>query len=53
MLFKIKNEYSKENPLYYHINEVKIDEQDGEMAKVHDIHDGHTFWIDVKKLEIV
>lgn len=53
ILFTIKQEYANENPLYHHINEVMVDEKDGEMVKVHDIHDGNSFWIEANKLEIV
>lgn len=51
--FVIKKEYVNESPLYYHINEVVIDERDGEMVKVHDVYDGNSFWIESKKIEIV
>ncbi|GIN22611.1 hypothetical protein [Siminovitchia fordii] len=50
--FKIKQEHQHEDSLYYHINEVVIEEEDGGMVKVYDVHDGNEFWIDKNKLEL-
>jgi len=50
--FRIRKEFERENSLYYHIDEVKISETDGEMVRVYDIHDGNEFWIEKRKLEL-
>lgn len=53
MLFIIKSEFQKEDPIYRFINEVKVIKSSGEMVYVYDIHDAHEFWINKSKLQLV
>jgi hypothetical protein len=52
LLFRVKKEYLKENPIYYHIDKVAINSKDGDMVRVHDINDGNEFWVHQAKLEL-
>lgn len=55
-LYTIRKEYQHEDSAYYHIHELAIEEkseEDPSMVKVYDIHDGLSFWVDIKKLKMV
>jgi len=51
--YRIRSEYSSENPIYRFIDEVIITRMAGDMADVIDIHDGNEFRINIGKLEVV
>lgn len=53
MLFRIKQEFQHENPLYYYIDTLKVSRDYGDCVLVFDIHEGLEFTISKHKLEWV